>query len=398
MTGMDVDREAAERELVKSVVSFIEREVRPVEERHSRELRETGTLDPEIQDRERRLLRRRSAELGFYGMGLPEEVGGSGVSPLGVAWALDAVGASGLLLADRGGVLPNVEGPSVAMVGVMSEAQRKEYLEPLVRAEREGCWGITEPGAGSDVSGMRTKAVRDGDDWLISGTKQFITHGAYADFVQVVAVTDPDLGNRGLTTFLVDRGTKGFTVGSTHRTLGEDRPVDLHFDNVRVSNDAIVGTRGGAMAYALRGIGLARIHVAALALGKSRYLLKRMIDQANDRHAFGRPIGAFQMVQQQIVDSSMEVDCAAGLVEAAARAAHRDDAEARRLAASSKVVATETLSRVADRAIQVFGGSGVTTDMGIERYYRDARAMRIYEGTSEVLRDGIARWLGLPGR
>ena len=331
MTGMDVDREAAERELVKSVVSFIEREVRPVEERHSRELRETGTLDPVIQDRERRLLRRRSAELGFYGMGLPEEVGGSGVSPLGVAWALDAVGASGLLLADRGGVLPNVEGPSVAMVGVMSEAQRKEYLEPLVRAEREGCWGITEPGAGSDVSGMRTKAVRDGDDWLISGTKQFITHGAYADFVQVVAVTDPDLGNRGLTTFLVDRGTKGFTVGSTHRTLGEDRPVDLHFDNVRVSNDAIVGTRGGAMAYALRGIGLARIHVAALALGKSRYLLKRMIDQANDRHAFGRPIGAFQMVQQQIVDSSMEVDCAAGLVEAAARAAHRDDAEARRL-------------------------------------------------------------------
>ena len=396
MTSEDRERESAEREFVQSLVGFIKREVRPVEERHSAELRETGTLDPAIQLRERRALRKKSAELGFYGMGLPEEVGGLGVSPLGVAWAMEAVGASGLLLADRGGVLPNVEGPSVAMVGAMNDQQRKKYLEPLVRAEIEGCWAITEPGAGSDVSLIRTSAVRDGEDWLISGTKQFITHGAHADFVQVVAVTDPDLGSRGLTTFIVDAGAEGLTVGPAHRTLGEDRPVDLYFDNVRLSDDAIVGERGGAMAYALRGIGLARIQVGALALGKSRYLLERMIVQAKERHAFGRPIGAFQMVQQHIVDSSLEIEGAAGLVEAAARIAHRDDAESRRLAASCKVVATETLSRVADRAIQVFGGGGVITEMGIERYYRDARAMRIYEGTSEVLRTAIAKWLGLP--
>lgn len=396
MTVVDIEREEAERELVKTLISFIDREVRPVEERHLDELRATGTIDPATQTRERRLLRRRSAELGFYGMGLPEEAGGLGVSPLGVAWALEAVGQSGLLLADRGGVLPNVEGPSVAMVGVMNEAQQARYLKPLVRGEIEGCWAVTEPSAGSDVSLIRTRAVQQGDEWLISGTKQFITHGADADFVQVVAVTDPDLGKRGLTTFIVDSGTEGFKVGATHRTLGEDRPVDLYFDNVRVSSEAIVGTRGGALAYALRGIGLARIHVAALALGKSRYLLQRMIAQANEREAFGRPIGAFQMVQQHIVDSSLEIEGAAGLVEAAARLAQRDDADARRLAASAKVVATETLSRVADRAIQVFGGGGVTTDTGIERYYRDARAMRIYEGTSEVLRTSIARWLGLP--
>lgn len=396
MTVVDIEREEAERELVKTLISFIDREVRPVEERHLDELRATGTIDPATQTRERRLLRRRSAELGFYGMGLPEEAGGLGVSPLGVAWALEAVGQSGLLLADRGGVLPNVEGPSVAMVGVMNEAQQARYLKPLVRGEIEGCWAVTEPSAGSDVSLIRTRAVQQGDEWLISGTKQFITHGADADFVQVVAVTDADLGKRGLTTFIVDSGTEGFKVGATHRTLGEDRPVDLYFDNVRVSSEAIVGTRGGALAYALRGIGLARIHVAALALGKSRYLLQRMIAQANEREAFGRPIGAFQMVQQHIVDSSLEIEGAAGLVEAAARLAQRDDADARRLAASAKVVATETLSRVADRAIQVFGGGGVTTDTGIERYYRDARAMRIYEGTSEVLRTSIARWLGLP--
>ncbi|MEU6559876.1 acyl-CoA dehydrogenase family protein [Nocardia nova] len=390
----DSERSAAERELADAVRSFLERVVRPVEAKYAAEMAETGTIDPASQLRERRALRRRSAELGYYGMAMPEEAGGLGVSPLGVAWAFEEIGASGLLLADRGGVLPNVEGPNLAMVAMTPE-QRTRYLGPLLRAEREGCFALTEPGAGSDATNIRTRAVRDGDEWVITGTKQFITHGGDADFTVVVAVTDPDRGGRGLTAFLVDRGTPGFSVGRTHRTLGEDRPVDLLFDDVRVPDSAIVGGRGQALGYAMRAINVARVNIAAGALGKSRYLLNAMLAHASTRQAFGRPIGAFQLVQAHIADSSIEIDATRGLVGAAAAAADRDDMNARRLAASAKIYATETVQRVADRAIQVHGGGGVTTAAGIERYFRDARAARIYEGTSEVLRANIAKWLGV---
>ncbi|MDF3312050.1 acyl-CoA dehydrogenase [Rhodococcus sp. T2V] len=385
-----------EIDFLDAVQAFIDRVVRPVEVRYAGELAETGTIDPARQLDERRQLRRRSAAAGLYGAAMPEEVGGEGLNVGTIAHSYRLIGASGLLLADRGGVLPNVEGPQAPMIA-MSPEQRDRYLAPLIRAEIEGCFAITEPGAGSDAANVQTTAKMDGDYWVINGTKQFITHAAYADFVQVVAVTDPDASAaRRLTAFLVDMDSPGVSVGATHCTLGEDRPVDLYFDGVRVPDSAIVGGRGRALHYALAGIGRARINIGALAIGKCEYLLQRMTEYASQRTAFGRTIGGHQFVQGHIVDSGIEIEAARGLLRSACEVADQDDERARRLSATTKVYATEALSRVADRAIQVFGGSGVTHSTGIERFYRDARAMRIYEGTSEVLRWNIARWMGLP--
>ncbi len=383
-------------DVLEGVKAFIQREVRPVEDSYADELGRTGTIRAAEQLRERRRLRRRSAEAGFYGAGMPEEVGGGGVDPETMAHAYRVVGASGLLLADRGGVLPNVEGPQLFMTK-MSEEQRTRYLKPLMSAELEACFAITEPDAGSDATRLRTSATQDGDDWIINGTKRFITHGADADFIQVVAVTDPDAQpSRRCTAFIVDRDTPGLTVGATHGTLGEDRPVDLVFDGVRVPSSAIVGERGLGLSYALSGIGRARLNISALAIGKSEYLLERMRQYATEREAFGQKIGSFQFVQQHIVDSSIEIEAALGILRTAAAMIDNDDAGSRRLTASVKIYSTETLTRVADRAIAVLGGIGVTHEGGVERFYRDARAMRIYEGTNELLRSNIAHLLGLP--
>ena len=389
---------AVDRDFLTGIETFIDRVVRPVESQYAEELGRTGTIAPEQQLAERRKLRRRSAEDGFYAAGIPEDLGGGGLSPETIAHAYRIVGLSGLLLADRGGVLPNVEGPQASM-RAMDESQRERYLAPLLRAEIEGCFAITEPGAGSDASHIRTTARQDGDEWIINGVKQFITHGQYADFVQVVAKTDPEeRPSSQLSVFIVEKGAPGFSVGATHHTLGEDRPVDLIFNDVRVPASAMVGGRGNALRYAIGSISQARINLGSLAIGKSQYLLQQMLEYASMREAFGQPIGGFQFVQGHIVDSSMEIEAALGILRTATAAAGEDSHEARRLAATLKVYATETLTRVADRAVQVHGGLGVTHAGGIERFYRDARAMRIYEGTSEILRWNIARWLGLPAR
>ena len=383
-------------DFLDGVSEFIKREVRPVEEKYANELAETGTIDPQRQLSERRSLRRRSADMGFYSAHMPEDVGGGGLNAATVAHGYRVIGRSGLLLADRGSVLPNVEGPHLAMCA-MNEKQRAEYLYPLMRAEREGCFAITEPDAGSDTFNVRTRARRDGHEWVINGTKQFITHGADADFIQLVAVTDPDEApTRRHSAFILEAGLPGFSIGVTHHTLGEDRPVDLIFDDVRIHDDAMVGERGNAISYMLAGIGRARLNIGGLAIGKAQYLLDRMIRYTDEREAFGRKIGAFQYVQQHVVDSSIEIEAALGILRTAAAMADRNGNDARRLTATAKVYSTETLSRVADRAIQVFGGIGVTHAGGIERYYRDARAMRIYEGTTELLKSNIAKWLGVP--
>lgn len=380
---------------LEAVQYFIDREVAPREVRFQRQLEATGAIPADEALAERRALRRKSAEAGLYAAAFPESVGGGGLDVATIAQAYRIVGASGLVLADRGGVLPNVEGPQPSMLA-MDRRQRTKYLTPLIEARLEGCLALTESVAGSDAGRIQTTARRDGDDWVINGSKQFITHAAHADFVQVVAVTDTGDPARRHTIFLVERDTPGFVVGAQFGTLGEDRPVVLHLDDVRVPSGAIVGGVGGAMPLILGTIGRARLNLAALALGKSQFLLGRMLEHASQREAFGQPIGAFQHVQRHIVDSSVEIELGLGMLDRAAQVAHLTDHDANRMTATLKIHATESLSQIADRAVQVFGGLGVTHAGGIERFYRDARAMRIYEGTTELLRSNIARWLGLP--
>ena len=381
-------------QLRESVTSFLEREVRPVEDKYAHELARTGTIDRDAQLRERRALRRKSAEVGFYAMHMPEEVGGMGVGTLGVALVREAVTASGMLLAERGGVVPDVEGPTSVLLNLDDE-QRRRYLEPLMAAEKETCFALSEPGAGSDATQITTRAVRDGDDYVINGRKHFITHGQYADFVQLFAVTsDADGNDLGISFFLVDADTPGLTVTSTQETMGEDHPAELLFEDVRVPASQLVGEPGQGFRYAMGWINGGRINIAAQALGKTQYLFDRMREYAQQREAFGRPIGNYQFVQQHVVDSFLELRMTRNLVYEAADAVSRDD-NARQMAAAAKITATETVGRVADRAIQVFGGNGVMTEMGLERLYRDVRAMRLYEGTSEILRGTVAKSLGL---
>jgi alkylation response protein AidB-like acyl-CoA dehydrogenase len=380
-------------ELRSAVRDFIEREVKPVEQKYAQELQETGTI--ENAEEERRKIRKRSVELGFYTLHMPEKLGGSGLSYLGQALVHEEVSRSGSLLAGRGGVLPSVEGPTI-ILSDCNDDQMQRYLEPLMRAEKEMCFALTEPEAGSDATKIRTRAEQKNGTYILNGRKHFITHGAEADFALVFAVTDPEKRARGgITAFFVDKGSPGFEVSRLQHTASTvDRPAELTFDNVEVPAENVLGKEGNGFYSAMKWINGGRFNIASSALGIADYLLTQMTEYAKTRVAFGHPIGKNQYIQGYIVDSWIELEAARALVyEMASRV--DDGADGRREAAAAKVFATEMVGRVSDRAIQVYGGNGFMTETGIERFWREVRAQRLYEGTSEILRNNIAKTLGL---
>ena len=380
-------------ELRNAVRDFVEREIRPVEQKYAQEVQETGTIANA--EEERRQLRKRSVELGFYTLHMPEDLGGSGLSYLGQVLVHEEVARSGLILAGRGGVLPSVEGPTIILADC-NDDQKQRYLEPLMRAEKEMCFALTEPEAGSDATKIRTRAEQKNGVFVISGRKHFITHGAEADFALVFAVTDPEKQARGgITAFLVDKGTPGFEVSRIQVTASTtDRPAELTFDNVEVPAENVLGKIGNGFYSAMKWINGGRFNIASSALGIADHLLTQMTEYAKTRVAFGHPIGKNQYIQGYIVDSWCELEAARALVyEMASRV--DDGADGRREAAAAKLYATEMVGRVSDRAIQVYGGNGFMTETGIERFWREVRAQRLYEGTSEILRNNIAKTLGL---
>ena len=378
--------------LTSSLRDFVDREVRPLEDEHAKELQDTGHIADAIELR--RQLRKKSVAAGFYTLFMPEEVGGGGVGYLGMALAYETIAQSGSYLASGGGVLPNVEGPTPVLLDC-NDDQRTRYLEPTMRAEREAAFALTEPEAGSDATKIRTRAERKGDRFVINGRKHFITHGAHADYVLLFAVTEPDKGAQGgITCFLVDTDTPGFVVSRKQQTMYDDHQAELVFDNMEVGEEQILGREGFGFYSAMRWINGGRIQIAAGAVGVGQLLLGKMLDYAKTREAFGKPIGKNQYVQGYIVDSLCEIEQARLLVYAAADAID-NGADGRMDAAKAKYVASEMVGRVADRAIQVYGGNGYMTEMGIERYARMVRAMRLYEGTSEILKTNIAKGLGL---
>jgi alkylation response protein AidB-like acyl-CoA dehydrogenase len=382
------------KEIRSAFGQFIEREVQAVEDAHRQELRETGVF--ESLSEERKKLRRRSAELGFWGIHMPEEVGGGGVSYLGQVLLFEEAGSSGLIMAQNESILPVVSGPSLVYLDCTDD-QKDRYLKFLMTGEKTSCFALTEPEAGSDAQRIKTRATKDGGDWVLNGRKHFITGGEEAAFALVFAVTDPDKGAKGgITAFLVDKDIPGFEVTRVQQTMSPwQHPVELTFSDCHVPEENVLGQVGFGFYSAMRGINGARLQIAAIALGRAKFLLERMTEYARDRVAFGRPIGANQYVQGMVVDSFAELEQARLLVYKMA-----DDidggADGRREAALAKLVATEMAGRVADRAIQVYGGNGFMTEMGIETWYRDMRAMRLYEGTSEILRTNVAKSLGLP--
>ena len=381
-------------ELRASLRQFIDREVRPIEDAYRQEIQETGTFDA-AKD-ETRKIRKRSAEVGFYGLHMPEDVGGGGLSYLGQVLLHEETAREGLILPQLESILPVISGPTPIYMDC-TEQQREKYLYPLMSADKTTCFALTEPGAGSDATRIQTRAVRSDGGWVLNGRKHFITGGGEAEFALVFAVTDPEKrAQGGITAFFVDADTPGYAVTRVQRTMSPyANPVELTFEDVTVADDQILGREGYGFYSAVRGINGARLQIAARALGVGQNLLDRSLGYATSRVAFERPIGANQYVQGMIVDSYAELEQARLLVYSCA-AEIDDGADGRRQAALAKLVATEMVGRVADRAIQIHGGNGFMTELGIEAWYRDVRAMRLYEGTSEILRTNVAKTLGLP--
>ncbi len=381
-------------DLRDAVRQFIDREVRPLEERHRPELNETGTYDGMPQDKLH--LRRRSAELGFWTLHMPEDLGGAGLGYLGQVLLHEESCRHGLVLAQFESIFPVVTGPTPIYIDCTPE-QREKYLDPLMRAETVTCFALTEPEAGSDATRIRTRAERAEGGWILNGRKHFITGGEHADFALVFAVTDAEKrAHGGITAFFVDRGAPGFTVSRMQATMSPfQHPAELTLENVEVPDGQVLGQVGFGFYSAVRGINGARLQIAAAALGIAQNLLNHSLAYAKARVAFERPIGTNQYVQGMIVDSYAELEQARLLVYRCADDIDRGS-DGRREAALAKLVATEMVGRVADRCIQVHGGTGFMSEMGLEQWYRDVRAMRLYEGTSEILRNNVAKTLGLP--
>ncbi len=367
--------------LVDTVRRFVRAELMPLEE----EVESKRRLDPD----KARAIFEKSRALGLYAMNIPAEYGGGGLSAVDTCLVEEQFGHTTDILVRR--AFGNVY--EVLLEGTAE--QKKRWLLPAVKGERTFSVCFSEPGAGSDAAGIKTRATRDGAGWVLNGQKHFISDGLFSDFFVVSAVTDPAAGAKGISLFLVDKGMPGFAIGRDQPMMGlaGTSHVEMFFDNVKLGPEHLLGGEGSGLKLAFETLGRIRLaHIGARAVGKAARLLGMMTDHARDRRQFDRPIGEFQMVQQMLADSAIEIETARLLVLRAASLIDRGQ-DAREHISMVKVHAAETLGRVADRAVQVFGGMGYCKDLPVERLYRDARVFRIYDGTSEIHRGVVARGL-----
>ena len=376
-----------EQEMIVSTVRrFVEEEIYP----HEAEVERTGTVPPELAER----IKRRTIELGFYACNFPEDVGGAGLSHLDFALVERELGRGSMALTHFFGRPQNI------LMACEGE-QRERYLLPAVRGERMDALAMTEPDAGSDVRGMKTWARRDGDDWVLNGTKHFISGAEHADFVIVFVATGEDDTPRGkkkrITTFLVDRGTPGFEIAEGYESVSHRGYANciLRFEDCRLPQSQVLGAVDAGFAVMNEWLYATRITVAAMSVGRARRAFDMALAHAAEREQFGQKIGKFQGVSFKLADMVTEIDAADWLTLAAA---WRLDAglPANREIASAKVFATEMLAKVTDEAIAIFGGMGLMSDLPLERFWRDARVERIWDGTSEIQRHIIGRELLRP--
>ena len=376
---MDFALSEEQRLLVETARRFVRTELMPLE----REVEETRQLDPA----KARDIFDKSKALGLYAVNIPAEYGGGGLSAVDTCLAEEQFGHTTDILIRR------AFGNVYEVLLLANELQRERWLEPAVRGERVFSVCFTEPEAGSDAAGIKSRAVRDGDGWLLSGQKIFISDGSFSDFFVVSAVTDPAAGAKGISLFILDKGMPGFTVGRDQPMMGlaGTSHVELFFDNVRLGPEHLLGREGRGLNHAFETLGRIRLaQIGARAVGKATRILDMMTDYARERRQFGKPIGEQQLIQQLLADSAIEINAARLLLLQAAAEIDRGR-DARERISMVKVYAAEMLGRVADRAVQVFGGMGYCKDLPIEKFYRDARIFRIFDGTSEIHRTVIAK-------
>jgi acyl-CoA dehydrogenase len=370
-----------QRLLVSTIREFVRRELKPLEQ----QVEDNGFLADDVA----RDIRRKSQALGLYAVNIPAEFGGGGLSVLDWMIAEEQFGHTSDILIRR--AFGNVY--EILLAG--TDAQKQAYLLPAVRGERTFSVAFTEPEAGSDAAAISTRATRSGDGWVLNGAKHFISDGLYSDFFVVTAVTDPAAGGRGISTFIVEKGMPGFIVGRDQPMMGlrGTSHVEMRFDDVRLEQGHLLGREGEGLKLALSTLGRVRLaQVAARAVGKATMILDQTLEYARQRRQFGNAIGDFQMVQHMLADSAMEINaCRLALWQVASRIDAGEDV--RGGISMLKIQASEMVGRVVDRAVQIFGGAGYCRDLPIERYYRDVRISRIYDGTSEIHRMVMAREL-----
>lgn len=384
---MDFNLSDEQQMIVKTTRDFVENELYP----HEAEIEETGVLRHDLRDR----IKAKAIEAGLYAANMPAEVGGAGLDTL--TWVLyeKELGRANYALH-----WTCVARPSNILMACEGE-QRDKYLFPAVRGEKSDCLAMTEPGVGSDVRGMKTFARQDGDDFVINGTKHFISHADEASFVILFAATGEEETPRGkkklITAFLIDMGTPGFTVRPGYKNVshrGYNNCI-LEFNDCRVHKSQVLGEVHKGFEVANDWLGATRLQVAATCIGRAERALDHAKQYAVDRQQFGQQIGKFQGVSFKLADMALELKAAELLtLEAAWKFDNKTVTDMDM--AMAKLKATEMLAFVADEAIQIHGGMGLMSDLPLERIWRDARVERIWEGTSEIQRHIISRALLRP--
>ena len=362
------------------VRDFAAREIRP----HARAWDREQTLPDE--------LIAKLGELGLLGIMVPAEYGGSGLSYLANSVMIEEIarqdGGVALLLAAHNGLCIS------HFLVAASHEQKEKYLPDLAKGKHLGAWGLTEPGCGSDAAAMKTRAIKDGDGWRLSGHKMFITNGGRAQVFVVMAVTDPEAGPKGISAFIVERGAEGFTVGPKEDKMGIrcSDTVPLDFDNCYVGPDALIGALNRGYRDAMIVLEHGRVGIGALSLGLARGALEESLAYAQERESFGKPLVKHQAIAFMLADMATELEAARLLVREAAITFDNGGSDPLK-ASAAKLFASEIATRAGLAAIQIHGGYGYTKDIPVERYMRDAKLCEVGEGTSEVQRMVIAHYL-----
>ncbi|ODS35439.1 MAG: acyl-CoA dehydrogenase [Candidatus Altiarchaeales archaeon WOR_SM1_79] len=337
---------------------------------------------------------KRMGELNLLGLIFPKKYGGADVGYIGYAIAVEEIsrvcGSHGITVAAHNSLCSN----HIYISG--TEEQKQRFLTPLAKGEKIGAWGLTEPAAGSDAATVEMSAVLDGDEWILNGSKIFITHGSVGDIAVVVATTDKTKKHRGISAFIVEKGTPGFSSGTKENKLGlrASDTAEMVFENCRIPKENLLGQENRAFYDTMEVLDGGRISIGAMALGLAQGALDESIKFAKEREQFGRKISKFQAIQWMIANTASEVEAARMLVYYAGWL--KDNGlKSTKVSAMAKVYASEVGMRAATKAIQIHGGYGYTKDYPVERIFRDVKLTEIGEGTSEIQRLVIARQMGL---
>jgi len=363
--------------LLEGVRRFVAERLRPLEAQVS----ETDEIpDDLVQD---------MRELGLFGLSISEDYGGLGLNMEEEVRIAFELGRTSPAMRSTFGTNVGIGSQGLVMDG--NEAQKAKYLPLIASGAIITSFALTEPDVGSDSGSVKTRAELDGDVYVLNGSKRYITNADKADLFTVMARTGGP-GPKGVTAFLVPRDLPGLSVGKPERKMGQQgaHVCDVNFDNVRVPVENRLGAEGDGFKVAMRVLDRGRLHISAVCVGAAERLIADSIAYAKERQQFGKPIAEFQLIQAMIADSVAECKAAKALVLQTARAKDRGE-RITEDCACAKLIASEMVGRVADRAVQIFGGAGYIADYGIERFYRDVRLFRIYEGTSEIQRTIIAR-------